>query len=385
MHKELLKGWRLVHLSLIVSFPAVIALVLTPALPDLALFFGLSQGAAQMTMTVYLLGYALGMLLHEPLADRVGRRRTIVMGFGATLLFTLLGLWVGRAGLFHWFCIFRALQGIAAASGIVALVMIADLREQNRTPQALFRLILLFASMLGVSVFLGGICTEYWGWGGTFGLMALYSGMQCCFAFFLPETRPSEPAPYTLGIQFTDPFLLLYGTVAGLSTALIYLFSTTAPFLADDLLVTPSLYGLLSLVPFSGLLIGLALSHFDIQMPRISLLAGIFYSLLGSIAMQVFFINEVINPLTLFIFSLLIFIAPAVIYPKAIQVVIGEATQKVAAFAVFQFLHLMIPCIVLFVVGLLPVSPTVLPLISGACAVLALFTWFALKARHVHK
>jgi len=51
-----------------------------PGLPELARDFGVSPSAAQVTVTTYLLGLALGQLFSGPLSDVHGRRRPLVAG-----------------------------------------------------------------------------------------------------------------------------------------------------------------------------------------------------------------------------------------------------------------------------------------------------------------
>ena len=382
MHSELLRGWRLLHLSLIASFPAFLAVFFAPALVDLVQDLELSHGTGERTMAIYFLGYAIGTLVYGPLSDRIGRKPTILIGFCATFLFTLLALWAGNTGREALFFTLRALQGVAGSCGMVALFMISDIHDHKHTARAIFSLLILFAIALGVGSFLGGIITNSWGWGGILVAIACYAAVQFLCAFSLPETVRDHETTQSLTSQAIDPFMLLYGVVAGLSTSLIYLFVSLAPHLSEEIQISASAYGLFSIIPFCGLLIGLGFSHHYKQMPRISLLSGIFYSLLGCITMQVFFVNEMVNIYTLFLLGFVILIAPGVIYPKAVQVVLGETTHKSAAFAVFQFLNLLIPSIILFLTSLIPSSSMVLPLSSGFCTVIALFVWFTLKAHH---
>src|SRR5277367_5488885 len=51
-----------------------------PSLPALTAALGTSSGGAQLTMTVYLVGFAVGQLVYGPLSDRVGRRPAMIGG-----------------------------------------------------------------------------------------------------------------------------------------------------------------------------------------------------------------------------------------------------------------------------------------------------------------
>jgi MFS family permease len=67
-------------LLLLVSFGSVGAVLFTPALPAIQQFFQVTVGQAQLTMTSYLLGYALGQLPYGPLANGIGRKKTLYIG-----------------------------------------------------------------------------------------------------------------------------------------------------------------------------------------------------------------------------------------------------------------------------------------------------------------
>src|SRR5476649_3085029 len=51
-----------------------------PSLPALAASFGTTAAAAQITLTSFMLGFSLGMLLYGPLSDTYGRRPVLLGG-----------------------------------------------------------------------------------------------------------------------------------------------------------------------------------------------------------------------------------------------------------------------------------------------------------------
>ena len=70
----------LVTLLLMISFASVNAVLFTPALPNIAHFFAISDSIAQQTITWFLIGYAVGQLLYGPLANRFGRKKALFAG-----------------------------------------------------------------------------------------------------------------------------------------------------------------------------------------------------------------------------------------------------------------------------------------------------------------
>ncbi len=59
-----------------------------PALPVISAQFGVPAGSAQMTLSTYILGFALGQLIYGPMADSLGRKPVIL---GGTLVFCRCG------------------------------------------------------------------------------------------------------------------------------------------------------------------------------------------------------------------------------------------------------------------------------------------------------
>lgn len=67
-----------VTLLLLISFASVNAVLFTPALPSITAFFGITEHAAQQTITSFLVGYAIGQLIYGPTANRYGRKKHFI-------------------------------------------------------------------------------------------------------------------------------------------------------------------------------------------------------------------------------------------------------------------------------------------------------------------
>src|SRR5215475_100303 len=63
--------------------------LIIPALADTARALGVSTRTVQLTITIYLIGLAIGQLLYGVISDRFGRRPVLIAGLS---LFTLAGV-----------------------------------------------------------------------------------------------------------------------------------------------------------------------------------------------------------------------------------------------------------------------------------------------------
>ena len=74
----------------LITFSGTLAMhIFVPALPEAARDLGASIGEMQLTMSVYILGLAVGQLAYGPLSDRFGRRPVLIAGLA---LYTVAGL-----------------------------------------------------------------------------------------------------------------------------------------------------------------------------------------------------------------------------------------------------------------------------------------------------
>ena len=80
-------------IAALTALPALSIDMSLPALPDLAGAFGVGAGEAQLSIGLFLAGFAVAQLACGPLSDRFGRRPIIFLGaFGMAMGTLLFGL-----------------------------------------------------------------------------------------------------------------------------------------------------------------------------------------------------------------------------------------------------------------------------------------------------
>src|SRR4051812_1561772 len=87
-----------------------------PAMPQLQQAFHAGVSAAQLTLSVFLLGFALGQIVCGPVSDRRGRRPVLLVGLG---LFALAGFACASSASLPMLVACRFLQGVGASVGPV--------------------------------------------------------------------------------------------------------------------------------------------------------------------------------------------------------------------------------------------------------------------------
>jgi DHA1 family bicyclomycin/chloramphenicol resistance-like MFS transporter len=162
-----------------------------PGLPELARDFGASPSAAQVTVTTYLLGLALGQLLSGPVSDVHGRRRPLVAGMA---IFTVTTLACSLAPSLPVLAGMRLVQGTSAAVGVaVGRAFVRDLYAGAAGARYLSRLMIVIGLAPILAPVVGGQLLRFTSWRGVFVALAVLGlALTAIGARLLPETLPRE-------------------------------------------------------------------------------------------------------------------------------------------------------------------------------------------------
>lgn len=124
----------LIPLAVIVGISPLATDMYIPALPAIAADLSTSTGTAQLSLTAFLVAFAVGQFLIGPISDAVGRRRLLLAG---TLTFALASVACALAGGPLTLIFARIAQGLAGACGsVVGRAVVTDVlqgRERART------------------------------------------------------------------------------------------------------------------------------------------------------------------------------------------------------------------------------------------------------------
>ncbi|MGO3678455.1 multidrug effflux MFS transporter [Leucobacter sp. UCMA 4100] len=160
-----------------------------PALPALAESLHTSDTLAQVTMSVCMLGLALGQLVAGPMSDRFGRRVPLLVG---VLVFTVFSAACAFAPSVAWLIAFRFVQGLGGAAGMVVTLAIArDLFSGRELAKMLSWLALVGATAPIIAPVLGGQLVRIMEWRGIFGVLTGIGALLFLAALlWLPESHP---------------------------------------------------------------------------------------------------------------------------------------------------------------------------------------------------
>jgi len=233
MHRPLPPLWLLV----LITFSGTVAMhIFVPALPQAALSLNAAPGPIQLTISLYILGLAVGQPIYGPLSDSYGRRPVLMVGLALFTLGGLLSLWAPDVRLLAGA---RFVQALGGCAGLV--LGRAIVRDSSGMTQSVRRLALInLITMIGpgLAPLLGQTVTDWLGWRFIFVLLIGLGLLNLLLTWrILPET--SEPDghfnPAKLQRDYEQllssrPYLAL--TIGGgCATTSIYAFLASAPFI----------------------------------------------------------------------------------------------------------------------------------------------------------
>lgn len=200
----------------------------------------------QITLTIYLLGAALGQLIIGPLSDACGRRGLLLIGMTVYAVASLLCIFSPSISLL---IALRLVQGVAAGVGIVISLAIArDLYAGLALARCISLLMMVNFLAPMIAPVLGGQLLYFTSWRGVFVTLALIGALLVLvIAFRLGETLPlAQRQNGGVSALLTD-FRHLFSNIRFVGFALTLGFTFTAIFvyISSSPFILQNIYGLL--------------------------------------------------------------------------------------------------------------------------------------------
>ncbi|HFT1960171.1 TPA: Bcr/CflA family multidrug efflux MFS transporter [Enterobacter ludwigii] len=222
-----------------------------PALPVISAQFGVPAGSAQMTLSTYILGFALGQLFYGPMADSFGRKPVIL---GGTLIFAGAAVACAQAQTIDQLIVMRFFHGLAAAAASVVInALMRDIYPKEEFSRMMSFVMLVTTIAPLVAPMAGGAVLVWFSWHVIFWILALAALLASAMIFFfIDETLPAERRQKfhirtTMG-NFASLFrhkrVLSYMLASGFSFAGMFSFLSAGPFVYIELNhVSPQHFG----------------------------------------------------------------------------------------------------------------------------------------------
>lgn len=253
-YRSLLKPsiWLIVF---IVGLPLMGENIYSPSLPDIASFMKIEETLAEYTLSIYLFGFAFGVMLWGVLSDRLGRRPCLLMGLSLFIV-GCLGCWISES--IESLLLFRFIQAFGGSTGSVLGQSIArDAFPGKERAQVFATIATAMAFALGVGPVIGGYVAKFLGWKAVFTLLTIVASLIALAVFFLlPETRPKDIRPVTsknlretILMVLKDRRVMGASFLVGACNGIMFSYFAEGPFVFIDIVgIEPSYFGWMSFI-----------------------------------------------------------------------------------------------------------------------------------------
>jgi len=192
-----------------------------PALPDIGRAFLVDTAAVQLTLSVFLLGFAVAQLILGPLSDKYGRRPVLV---GGMLVYLLASVWCVLADTVEVLTVARFFQAVGVCAGsAVGRAVVRDIHGREEAARMLSHISTAIAVAPLVAPLIGGQLAITFGWSSVFVAMAVIGALLFALtAALLPETNLWREADALNPKRFARN----YAALLGMADYRAYLLST---------------------------------------------------------------------------------------------------------------------------------------------------------------
>ncbi len=247
------------------AFPQISETIYSPSLPDISHALNTTNSAVQLTLSIYFIGFAIGVFCWGWLSDFIGRRPAMLGG----LIFYGIGCFMCfYAETITFLLVSRFIQAFGAATGSIITQTILRESVSGSKRHAMFAQIsAVIAFTPAVGPLIGGWVDQALGFRAVFFVLVVMSILLFIYTYLrLPETTDISTrkriAIYPVVKRIlSSPKVLVFGLLIGGINGVLFSYYAEAPFIfIEHFHISPGLYGFLGIFVALASIIGAMIS-----------------------------------------------------------------------------------------------------------------------------
>jgi DHA1 family bicyclomycin/chloramphenicol resistance-like MFS transporter len=233
------------------------------SLPDIGQRLSASAAEVQLSLSFYLVGFAVGQVIYGPISDRYGRRPILLAALAVFILASAVCAAAPSIGVLNGARFCQALGG--AGTVVLARAVARDLYEGAAVAQELSRMAAVMALAPLVAPLIGGVLQTYFGWRANFVVLAAFGAAAAALVWLLlPETlrRQGEAGSIAANLRafpvfLTNRIFLSHAAILICAFGGLFAWISGAAFVMQDLYgLTAMQFGMAFAVGSAGYLVG---------------------------------------------------------------------------------------------------------------------------------
>lgn len=249
----------------LVAFPQISETIYSPSLPDISHALNTSNSAVQLTLSIYFIGFAIGVFCWGWLSDFIGRRPAMLGG----LFFYGIGCFMCYyAETISFLLVSRFIQAFGAATGsIITQTILRESVSGSRRHAMFAQISAVIAFTPAVGPLIGGWVDQALGFRAVFFVLVAMSMLLFIYTYLrLPETTDRSTRKRIAIIPvvkriLSSPKVLVFGLLIGGINGLLFSYYAEAPFIfIEHFHISPGLYGFLGIFVALASIIGAMIS-----------------------------------------------------------------------------------------------------------------------------
>lgn len=179
--KQSILGNRGTLLFLVVmsAFPPLAKDLYLPALPQMVNIFDTTQSMVNLTLSIYFIVYATGLLFWGPLSDKFGRKPIMMIGIGIYVISSLL---CAMSTSIEFLIVSRLMQAFGgSAATVVATSIVKDLYSGHERGKIMATIMSLVIIAPMVAPVLGAFLLKFISWPMMFVALAVFGVITAVF------------------------------------------------------------------------------------------------------------------------------------------------------------------------------------------------------------
>ncbi|MEK5257483.1 multidrug effflux MFS transporter [Paenibacillus sp. FSL F4-0125] len=255
----------LLLMIVLVAFPQISETIYTPSLPDIAVALGVANSSVQLTLSIYFIGFALGVLCWGWLSDFIGRRPAML---GGLIVYGIGSLMCFYSESINLLLISRFIQAFGAATGsIITQTILRESVSGNKRHAMFAQISAVIAFTPAVGPLIGGFVDQAFGFRAVFFTLVMMSVLLFMYAFWkLPETTDVSARKKVAILPIVKrmlslPRVLVFGLLIGGINGILFSYYAEAPFIfIEHFNISPGVYGFLGIVVALASIVGAMMS-----------------------------------------------------------------------------------------------------------------------------